>query len=352
MIRQRRQNILVVKLTSFGDVIHATPCLRALRLQFPDANLWMAIDRSLTPLVEHCPHLDGVISVRDGRAEQLWRIASFGGRLSLKPPIAFDLAIDLQGTARSMSHVRASKASRTVGRGDRSGYDVPVNPDLARHAVQVCADVLEAIDVPVVDLAPELFLSAETEREVEAILQKSGLPGAGFVVVNPFSRWPAKEWPAERFAAVIERVCRNHDCHVVITGGPGEEREDVRTLLAAAPGRLVSFVGQLSLAQSLCVYRRAALMITGDSGPMHAAAALGTRVIALFGPTYPERNGPWGDGHVILQASRPNRHHAYRSIESRAHLLALPVADVGDAAEALLLAIRRRDNAGTHRPIR
>ena len=87
----------------------------------------------------------------------------------------------------------------------------------------------------------------------------------------------------------------------------------------------ISLAGRLTLAEALCLFRRARLMISCDSGPMHAAAALGTPVVALFGPTLPERTGPWGSEHVVLQAERPPEHHAYRSDDARRYISALTV---------------------------
>src|SRR5262245_13940292 len=128
------RSILAVKLSSLGDVVHVTPCLRALRRQFPHARLALAVDAAHAPVVRHNPHRDEIISPpgRPGRWRRLLAIRrALAGR-------AFDLAIDFQGTGRSALWVYLSRASVKAGRGGcRPGWDVPVRPDLARHAVRV-----------------------------------------------------------------------------------------------------------------------------------------------------------------------------------------------------------------------
>jgi ADP-heptose:LPS heptosyltransferase len=114
----------------------------------------------------------------------------------------------------------------------------------------------------------------------------------------------------------------------VVHAGPGEEAglETFRGTDGLRAG--IGVVGGLPLEESLALFRRARLMVTGDTGPMHCAAALGVPVIALFGPTWPERTGPWGPGHRIIQRSRPPTHHAFRTDLEGRHIRAIDVATV------------------------
>jgi ADP-heptose:LPS heptosyltransferase len=131
---------------------------------------------------------------------------------------------------------------------------------------------------------------------------------------------------------------------MVITGGPGEEEQARALMQGLYPGVAVSLVGKLTLEQALCLYRRGILMVTGDSGPMHAAAALGTRVVALFGPTLPERTGPWGDKHIVIQELRPPSHHTYRSDHNKVYMRAISVEQVYRAVGTVLDALRSNLN--------
>jgi ADP-heptose:LPS heptosyltransferase len=331
------RRILIVKLSSLGDVVHATPCLTALRSRFPRASLIWAVERGYADLLRHHPALDGLIEVEPmrGKLRQLRAI-----RQTLAGQARFDLAVDLQGTLRSAAWVYLSGARYRAGLGGpRPGWQVRLPAPTGKHAVEICAAVLEALDVTVGDLSPRLYCSVRAEAEVGQLLARRGLPSAGFVILNPFSRWRSKEWPPEHWAEVSRVLMAEYRQTVVITGAP-DELIRTRGLLGLCPG--VSLIGELTLGQAMCVYRRARLMITGDSGPMHVAAALGTPLLALFGPTLPERSGPWGQLLAVLQARRPTDHHVYRHDAGGSYIRALEVSTVLHALRQRLLEPRTR----------
>jgi ADP-heptose:LPS heptosyltransferase len=330
------RRILVVKLSSLGDVVHVTPCLRALRRACPTARIVMAVDRRYVALVRHSAYVDEVIEADAGHGHlsawlEPWR--HLAGRRRPR----FDLAIDFQGTPRSAGWVYASgarvRAGRLGGNGARAdwrpAWQRVVRPDLARHAVRVCADVAESLGVRVEALDPELVLSPDADRRCAARLVASGLPDRSFLLVNPFTRWPSKNWPVERYRELVSRLARERAGPIVVHAGPGEENG-----LGAFGGAAI--LAGLPLEESLALFRRARLMVTGDTGPMHCAAALGTPVVALFGPTWPERTGPWGPQHRVIQRSRPESHSAFRTDTEGRHMRAIDVATVHRAVlEAL-----------------
>lgn len=331
------KRVLVVKLSSLGDVVHVTPCLRAIRQFLPYAKIVMATDRRFAAVVRHNPHLDAIIESGDTRIGVLSDLFRIVQELSPFRDRPFDLSIDFQGTRRSAMWVYASRATWKAGRGKvRPGWTLALQPDLNKHAILVCAEIANAVGVRVVDLQPEIFLSEKDDQELLATLKEHGAPEDGFVIVNPFNRWPSKTWPFERYAQTVRRLREDFRVPVVITGGPGEGQEAAEFMRYLPAGTATSLVGELSLGQALCLYRRALLMVTGDSGPMHAAAALGTRVVALFGPTLPERTGPWGEGHKVIQKMRPPFHHAYRADGGRMYMHAIDVETVYAAIAATL----------------
>ena len=327
------ERILVVKLSSLGDIVHATPVLRALRAA-TSAKITLAVDRAFVPLVANCPWLDDVVPAVEGRTRvERWREA--GPQLGNR---RFDLALDLQGSRRSARWMNAARAGARVGRAApnawrawRLHWNRVLRPDPRIHAVRVCAAVAEAAGLDVIDLSPALHVSGADEAAAAALLAGAGLPERGFLVVNPFSRWASKAWPADRYAAVIRQVLDVTDARVAITGSR-EEREAGEALAAAVGNpRVVSLAGRMPLGEALCVFRRAQLMLTGDSGPMHAAAALGVPVVALFGPTLAECVGPWGEGHRVIQAMRPDRPDAFRSDPDGRFIRAIPIEAVTGA---------------------
>jgi heptosyltransferase-1 len=321
------RRILVVKLSSLGDVILATPCLRALRRAFPDSRIHLAVESRWADAVRNNSYLDGLIECSSQVRLSPRYLLDIYRRLSTLGP--FDLALDLQGTRRSAAWVYVSRARIQAGRGEhRPGWKAAAPTDRSRHAVLVCADFCRSIGIPVASLDPEIQLAVHNERAVDGILDRLGLPRTHFVVLNPFSSWGAKEWPEQRSAELAGRISRELGMRVLITGSGSEAKRADRMTELNGCGHVVSLAGRLTLGQALCLYRRACLLVTCDSGPMHAAAALGTPVVALFGPTHPEHTGPWGDGHRVLQASRPENHHAYRAKESARHMQALGLEEV------------------------
>jgi heptosyltransferase-1 len=334
-------HVLAVKLSSFGDIVHVTPCLRALRHACPTAEILVAVDRTWAPMLRQDPHIDGVIEADPTRRSFLSSWIDARRRLAAWSHTPFDLAIDFQGLRRSAAWIYASGARWRTGRGGvRPGWQATIRPDLDRHAVRVCAQIAEHLGIAVPDLEPRLFTSPQADRAIEQALHVAGAPPRGFVLANPFGTWRSKTWPTKSWAALITRIREQLALPVVIAGGPGEQ-EKAAHLVARLAAPIPSLAGKTALDQALCLYRRAVLAISGDSGPMHAAAAVGTPVIALFGPTWPERTGPWGAAHRVIQLSRAASHHAYRDEESRRHIEAIDVDTVLDAVAALHHQVQR-----------
>lgn len=329
------RSILVVKLSSLGDIILITPCLRALRKAFPDSRIHLAVESRWADAVRNDPNLDSLIECSSQVQLSPHYLVDVYRRLSAVG--RFDLALDLQGTRRSAAWVYLSRARIQAGRGERRpGWSATSPTDRSRHAVLVSADFFQSIGIPVTSLAPQIHPAATDARSLDDTLNVLGLLHSDFVVLNPFSRWPAKEWPEKRVGELAGKIWREYGIRVVISGSPVEAERAKSVARLDSSGETVSLAGCLTLGQALCLYRRARLMVSCDSGPMHAAAALGTPVVALFGPTHPEHTGPWGASHRILQASRPANHHAYRSKEAARHMEALSVDMVFQAVKTML----------------
>ena len=336
----RVDRILVVRLSSLGDIVHATPCLRALRGRFPSAEIFVAVERRFADLLRASPWVDGLIEAKTKTPSGGIATGFLEGRAALSHRQPFDLAIDLQGLSRSAGWVYASGARIRAGRGRfRPRWQLASSSDLHRHAIEVCAVVLRDLGIPVDDLRPELTTSAEADRVLHRRLVGLGIEPAEYVVANPFSRWASKAWPAERWAALITWIRSETGRIVVVSGGPGEEAQARSLSERLSAGSAVFLAGCLPLAEALCLYRRAVLVVSGDTGPMHAAAALGTRVVALFGPTLPERTGPYGEEHAVLQALRPPEHHAYRRDPESRFMRALDLETVRAGVARALAAV-------------
>ena len=328
-----RVRILIVKLSSFGDIIHVTGALRALRRALPRAELTLAVEHCWADVVRENPHVNALIEcssrprVSPAYFAEVHRALSKHGR--------FDVAIDLQGTRRSAVWVYLSGARLKLGRGRfRPGWRYSVEPGRTRHAVLIASDVCRGFGVPVDNPDPEIRTSCAEERRLDELLDAEGIPRSGFVLFNPFSRWNSKSWPEQNAADFLGLLKQHSDHSLILTGGLDNRLRAESLIRLLAPGTISSLVGRLPLSQALCLFRRARLMVSCDSGPMHAAAAFGVPVVALFGPTHAEHTGPWGPNHRVVQALRPPHHSAYRNDPGAAYMRALDGRRVFEAVSA------------------
>lgn len=269
---------LIVKPSSLGDVVHALPTVARIRRQFPDAHIAWLINRNLASLLQRSPVLDELILFD---RDQPCRFPALLKQLCAR---RFDVVVDLQGLLRSGLMTWATRAPRRIGLSDaREGARlfyteiVPVPRTHAVHRYLKAAERLGCAGGPV-----EFPLGVQPLRR------------EGWIAIHPFARWPTKEWGDHRFAELIRRLPRER---VVLTG-TAAERSRVERM---APG-CRNEAGNTDLFQLAELYARCAVLITNDSGPMHLAVAVGTPVIALFGPTDSALTGPYGGRHVVLRA--------------------------------------------------
>ncbi len=330
------RRILLVRLTSFGDVVRISGLPAALRRASPKAEIVVVTDAGLGALFAAAPDIDRVILNHRAPLMATWQQA---GRAlgELRRDGGFDLAIDLQGRPASALWAYASGAAIKAGRGGfRPGWRFTMPTDYQRSDTAESAAILEKLGIAVPDPAPVLHTSGEAEAALEKILRENGLPEKELLVVNPFSRWPTKAWPLERYVELLPRLRADTRLPLVISAGTAEVSEAARLVAAMPAGTAVSLAGRLDLGQLLALLRRARLVLTGDSGPMHAADALGTKVVALFGPTWPERAGPWRKSQIVIQRWHSPRYHAYRDPASAVGMAAIPVEEVRAAVMATL----------------
>lgn len=291
MVTGSAKRVLIVKLSSLGDLIHALPTIHCLKVGLPASITWV-VNAAYAPLLRHAPDVDEVIPFdRQHPVRGLWGVVSELRRRE------FDLVIDLTGLFKSALISRLARGKLCVGPSYAREfswlfYQQQVgSTDLNRHAVERYLDVVRALGLD------------ERDRAFPLMFPPSSLPADGsepVAVLIPNARWPTKLWPATSFADLAARLRRDR-VRVVVVGG---ELPDPGDLLVGLEG-VVDLRGRTSLAELGAVLARADLIIANDTGPMHLAAALGRKVITLMGPTDPRRTGPYGTGHRILSTFPP-----------------------------------------------
>ena len=300
--------ILILKPSSLGDVVQALPVLRLLKQHLPSSEIWWWIESTLAPLLEGDPDLAGIVPFDRRRwgAPLNWAALWRGVRWTRQQ--AFDWVIDLQCLARSGAYAWLANGKLLIGldeprEGARGFYDVVVRrPSFHTHAVDWYLEVLRRLGVPVTHSFQWLPLRPGIAASVRS---KWPVQNARWVTLQPGARWLNKRWPAESFAELLRRLAETHaDLNFAVLGGT-QDRPLGEKIAQAAPGRCLDLTGKLSLPEMVEWLRLSELMVTNDTGPMHVAAALGTRVVGLFGPTEPRRTGPYGQQEHALQLDLP-----------------------------------------------
>ena len=174
-------------------------------------------------------------------------------------------------------------------------------PSVPMHAVDRYLLVAEALGATRPTQPRFEFVERSKDRgAVETMLARAGIVAQQpWVAMNVSARWETKRWPAQHFAGVADRLSEAHALPVVLIGGPAERPESL-AVTALMHTKAIDLTGQTPVGLLPGLLRRATVLVTNDSGPMHIAAAVGTPVVALFGPTDPVRTGPYGMGHVVL----------------------------------------------------
>ncbi len=302
--------ILILKPSSLGDVVHALPVLRLLKLHLPHSEIFWWLESSLVPLLADDPDLAGIFPFERKRwaAPNNWPKLWAGIRRMRAQ--RFDWAIDLQGLARSGLVAWLANAGLSIGldnerEGAREGaqlyYDM-ITPRAAAgtHAVDRYLAVLPRLGVPV---HGQFQWLPERPQLAAQVREKWRTDGARWVALLPGARWNNKRWPVENFVELVKQMSPlAPDLKFAILGGKADS--ELGAIVAGAnPKRCLDLTGQTSMLEMIEWVRLSELVITNDTGPMHVAAALQKPIIALFGPTDPKGTGPYNQRQNVIQVS-------------------------------------------------
>ena len=335
-------NILVIKLRYIGDVLLATPVLRALRKAFPQARLTMAVNRGTEEILKGNPDLTEVLAVdRSGVGADLRFLREIRRQ-------RFDCVIDLTDGDRSAMMAWASGAPVRIGfnaehRGRGLLYTVIVTASSV-HRVERDLAAVRALGIePQTDL-PVLNLSPQEEHEAAVLLKEIGgvcandLCDRQLVLLHPGARYWFKAWPAERFAELADRLTDVWRCQILV-GGADQDGDMVDRIRTHARCDLKILAGRADLRQFAAIVKRCAVFIGNDTGAMHIAAAMGTPIVALFGPSDPAEWGPRGRDIAVLHKGldcRPCFHPTCRRGEDNC-MRQISVEEVFAAAHRFLV---------------
>jgi len=302
-------NILVIKETSLGDVLHATGHLRTIKENFPHSKLTVLTAQSSSELLQYNPHVDTILLFEKDRVKREWLRHPWwcAGHIlwliRLIRTTHFHLAFDLQGGLKSVIFLYGARADRKFVKGRWWFLRQFRQPQL--HAIEEMNGVLEMAGLHVEKADMEIRTSSHEVTVIERLVRRINPDKKKMVLVSPFTRWPTKNWGVENFRKLLEQL--PPDIVVLLTGLKGKKGE-IEQLLADMPShQIVNLAGQLTLLELAELMERVHLVVTGDSFPMHLASALHRPMVALFGPTDERLNGPLDSRSVILRSSRECR---------------------------------------------
>ena len=321
------KKILVMRYRFIGDTVLTVPFLRNLREAYPIAQIDLMLEPFSGQVIEGCPYVDRVIPFEfrtiHTYSKQTERSAlrGYAHYWSMIRRERYDAVFVLKRSLSSALLAWAACIPRrigfaTEGRGMLLTDPVPYKHD--QHEVENFLDCLRVLDIPIRSTSLELWPDPAAEKKAQALLSAVGWKTSDFkIIIHAAASLPAKQWPVERFAAVMRKLKNNHRARFIYTGAQGDAALYAE-LEGHGPFGGLDLCGKTRVRENISVYRGADLFFGVDSGPMHMAAAMGIPVVALFGPTDERKWGPWGENHTVVTkrlSCRPCKPHKCRNNE-------------------------------------
>ena len=365
--------ILIVRLSALGDIVHALPVLAAIKKAMPGAEVDWLVEESYASILSIAAGLRRRIIVRARQSFASPDAISFGGVRGYHAAAKYlwnqdyDVALDLQGLIKSAIWARISFADRVVGfdeanlrepqaaflysetvtphyrptgeQADRptgeqanrpTGQQAVGSPE--QHVIWKNLSILEALKIDAGSI--ELPLAPQASPVTTAAIGAVG-GRRGFIVLNPGAAWPNKRWPSEKFGALAASLRDRLGLPSLVTWGPSER--ELADAVASASSGAATLAPPTSVTDLAVLMRDAALVVSGDTGPLHIAAAMGTPVVGLYGPTWPERNGPWDPRDLVIsRAGVCVCHHKRECLRGAPCINEITLEEVVSASEARL----------------
>jgi heptosyltransferase-3 len=314
-VQQGHQNILLIQLGDIGDVVLSIPAFRAVREHFPQAKIIVAIREKAKDLIQHIPWVDDAVVVNQDHRSLLHELRYQWSFFSLVRNYHFDLVFDFRTGTRGAVLAFLSEAKERVGFYDPDGfwrnrlftrlYRLDYHPSM--HVAAYYYSLLQTDGLTVAPETPEMHVTPEMQKKAAPILKKEGVPSeCPIIAIQPFSLWHYKEWSADKYIQLIQRIISAYCVSIVITGSQ-DECERAKDLVDRCEGyagrgrQVFNLAGKTSLGELAAVIEASQLFIGSDSAGMHIAAAVGTPTVIIFGPSAPASWAPTGNHHAIVQ---------------------------------------------------
>jgi heptosyltransferase-1 len=314
----KQKEILIVKMSAIGDVIHTLPALNAIRKQFPDARITWLVEEAAADIVLGHKALDRVIvSKRKQWIKELFSlkcghaIKNIRNFLKELRNTKYDMIIDFQTLFKSGIMVMLAKGKRKIGfnkgmdhaESSHIFYNERIRPvSMEIHALERGLLLLKSLNIPCKKIEYDLPVTNKEKLNVDNLLRQKDIdPEKPIICINPQATWETKLWDSKKFADLSDRLKKKYHAQIVFTGGKSDQ-EAVNDIVSMMKLPGINLAGLTTLKTLAALYEKAALIVTTDTGPMHLAAAMGTKVVAIFGSTAPWRTGPYGSNNFIVRS--------------------------------------------------
>ena len=302
------KNILIIKMSSLGDVIHTLPFSAALRELYPKARISWLVHPQFSgflpdpPTIDKIIYFDKVAFNKKGFLEKIKFLRKFRQELHAEK---FDLVIDMQGLFKSAVIAALTGCRNRIGYCEmREGSGLVSKAICGEHShdhvIERYLDVARYLGGDISNIEfPLPDLTKEEQSVSEKLVEKGFSSEQKYVVFVPGARWETKEWPPKHYAALADKIA-DEGTFVVLAGGPDEREKAALIEAAAETDKIIDLTGQTSLRELAALIKGCEVFISGDTGPLHFAAALKKPLIAMYGPTKADRTGPYGSDKATV----------------------------------------------------
>ncbi|MEA3414642.1 MAG: lipopolysaccharide heptosyltransferase II [Thermodesulfobacteriota bacterium] len=311
-------NILIVKLSAIGDVIHTLPALNAIRKQYPDAHITWLVEEAAYSVIKGHKALDRIIVSKrktwlkglagSSCVKNFREVCSFVKHLR---DTRYDIILDFQALLKSGVLIGLASGGRKIGfdkgmQHQEYSYiflNERIKPvDMEVHALIRGMMLLEPLGIQSREVVFNVPVSDQDRNAANDLLMHCGIKTSELLVaINPMAKWETKLWDNLKFANLADRLVKQANADVFFTGAQ-EDSETIEDIISNMKAMAANLSGKTDLKTLAALYEKTSIVVSTDTGPMHLAAAVGTPVVALFGPTAPWRTGPFGEGHKIIRA--------------------------------------------------
>jgi heptosyltransferase I len=329
----RENRILVIRLSSIGDIVHTLPAVSALGESFPDSEITWLVERRYASVIEGNPYIHSIVEIdtlgwRERLASTETAREVFQCLRRIRSQV-FDAVIDFQGLVKTGLIARLCRARMRLGfarpwlkeRAAAVFYNCHVSAEGRKHAIEEALALVERLGVKGGPWRFPLAYWPQDEEYVDRALARIHVKD--FILINPGGGWHAKLWPPRCYSELIRRLDSEGFPKVVLSGSAVEEGQ-IQSIIRNSGSSRACYL-PTTIRQFLALARRSRLFIGGDTGPLHLAAALNVPIVALYGPTDPARNGPVSPADIVLSTRQPVNHT--RRIKKPSYIEGISVDD-------------------------